>query len=82
MQRIGSRAQVMRGNAMQTSGGLKKSQLKYNKDGKIVSIKASNRAKKENRLVKAGFKTTKGEFKLFKNNDKRRSNRRSKRRQH
>ena len=30
-QTIGSRAQVMHGNATKTSGGLTKSQLKYNK---------------------------------------------------
>ena len=40
-QTIGSRAQVMHGNAKKTSGGLTKSQLKYNKQGKIVSKKAS-----------------------------------------
>ena len=36
---IGSRSQVMHGNAKKTSGGLTKSQLKYNKQGKIVSKK-------------------------------------------
>jgi hypothetical protein len=51
---IGSRAQVMHGNAHKTSGGLTKKQLKYNKQGKIVSRKASTLAKKNNRLVKAG----------------------------
>ena len=30
MQRIGSRAQVMHGNAKMTSGGLMKKHLKYN----------------------------------------------------
>ena len=59
---IGSRAQVMHGNARKTSGGLTKSQLKYNKQGKIVSRKASALAKKNNRLVKAGYKTQKGVF--------------------
>lgn len=52
----------MHGNATKTSGGLTKSQLKYNKQGKIVSKKASALAKKNNRLVKAGFITRKGEF--------------------
>ena len=61
-QTIGSRAQVMHGNATKTSGGLTKSQLKYNKQGKIVSKKASALAKKNNRLVKAGYKTHKGVF--------------------
>jgi hypothetical protein len=59
---IGSRAQVMHGNAKKTSGGLTKSQLKYNKQGKIVSKKASALAKKNNRLVKAGYVTRKGVF--------------------
>tara|TARA_B110000971_G_scaffold171787_1_gene176598 strand:+ start:120 stop:599 length:480 start_codon:yes stop_codon:yes gene_type:complete len=52
----------MHGNAKKTSGGLTKSQLKYNKQGKIVSRKASALAKKNNRLVKAGYKTQKGVF--------------------
>jgi hypothetical protein len=59
---IGSRAQVMHGTAKKTSGGLTKSQMKYNKQGKIVSKKASALAKKNNRLVKAGYITTKGQF--------------------
>ena len=61
-QTTGSRAQVMHGTAKKTSGGLTKSQLKYNKQGKIVSKKASALAKKNNRLVKAGYVTTKGVF--------------------
>ena len=80
MQRVGSRTQVMNGNAKQTSGGLTKGQLKRNKSGKIVSIKASNRAKKENRLVKAGYKTTSGQFKLFRRSSRRNSQRKSARR--
>jgi hypothetical protein len=62
---VGTRAQVMHGNAKRTGGGLKKKDLKYNKHGKIVSKKLSAIAKKEKRLQKAGFKTKKGEFKLF-----------------
>ena len=62
----GSRAEVFHGNARHTSGGLTRNDLKMNKHGEIVSIKASNRAKKENRLEKAGYKTKKGEFILFK----------------
>lgn len=65
MQRVGSRAEVMHGNAKQTSGGLKKNDLKYNKQGKIVSKKMSTIAKNENRLQKAGYTTKKGIFKLF-----------------
>ena len=63
---IGSRAQVMHGTAKQTSGGLTKSKLKYNKRGRIVSRKASQLAKKNNRLVKAGYITKKGQFGIIK----------------
>ena len=62
MLRIGSRAQVMHGNAKMTGGGLKKKDLKYNKQGKIVSKKMSAMAKKEKRLQKAGYTTKKGQF--------------------
>tara|TARA_B100000902_G_scaffold390919_1_gene440699 strand:- start:780 stop:1097 length:318 start_codon:yes stop_codon:yes gene_type:complete len=58
----GSRAKVMHGTAYKTSGGLKKSQLKKNKSGKIVSIKKSKTAKKEKRLEKAGYTAKKGKF--------------------
>jgi len=60
--RIGTRAQVFHGTAKQTSGGLRRSDLKKNKRGAIVSRRASSRAKKENRLVKAGYVTQKGKF--------------------
>jgi hypothetical protein len=63
---VGSRAQVWHGTAKKTSGGLTKKDLKKNKAGRIVSVKMSNRAKKEKRLEKAGYKPTKGKFKLFK----------------
>jgi hypothetical protein len=59
---VGSRAQVMHGTAHHTSGGLTKGDLKYNKWGRIVSRKKSMKAKKDNRLVKLGFKTRKGKF--------------------
>ena len=62
IQRVGSRAQVMHGNAKMTGGGLKKKDLKYNKQGKIVSKKMSSMAKKEKRLQKAGWVTKKGQF--------------------
>ena len=63
---VGSRAQVMHGNAKKTSGGLTKSQLKYNKQGKIVSKKASSAAKRNNNLVKSGWVTKKGVYGAFK----------------
>ena len=62
MRARGSRAQVMNGNALRTPGGLTKSHLKYNKQGRIVSKKKSARAKRENRLVKSGYVTQKGVF--------------------
>ena len=62
MQRVGSRALVMHGKAKQTTGGLTKKDLKYNKHGGIVSKKKSAIAKKEKRLEKAGYKTKKGVF--------------------
>ena len=59
---VGSRAQVYHGTAHKTSGGLKKSNLLMNKRGRIVSKKKHTTAKKEKRLVKAGYKTKKGQF--------------------
>lgn len=53
--RVGSRSQVMHGTAYKTAGDLTKSHLKYNKHGRIVSKRKSATAKKENRLVKAGW---------------------------
>jgi len=58
----GSRAQVMSGSALKTPGGLRKKDLKYNKQGRIVSRKKSAKAKRENRLVKSGYVTQKGVF--------------------
>jgi hypothetical protein len=69
----GSRAQVMHGTAYKTSGGLKKSEIMMNKNGRIVSRKKHNTAKKEKRLVKAGYGTKKGKFgfvKIGKNKSK------------
>ena len=84
MKARGSRAEVMHGNAKRTSGGLRKKDLKYNKQRRIVSRKMSRRAKKDNRLGKAGYETKKGVFGSFKNGKRvsgRRSRRRSRRRQ-
>lgn len=72
---IGSRASVMHGTADRTSGGLTKTDLKYNKWGRIVSRKKSSKAKKENRLVKMGFKTTKGTFGVSKTRKTRKTRR-------
>ncbi len=65
----GTRAMVMAGTALKTSSGLTKSSFRYNKYGRIVSIKMSDRAKREKRLAKAGFIPKKGVFKLFKKSD-------------
>ena len=59
---VGSRAQVWHGTAKKTSGGLTKSALMMNKHGRIVSKRKHMTAKKEKRLVKAGFLTKKGHF--------------------
>jgi hypothetical protein len=60
--RIGSRAEVWHGNAFKTSGGLTKSHLMKNKSGRIVSKAKHETAKKDNRLVKAGYGSQKGKF--------------------
>ena len=78
---VGSRAQVMNGNALKTSGDLRKKDLKYNKQGRIVSKKRSARARKENRLVKSGYVTEKGVFgSKFVGSPKRSKKKRSKKR--
>jgi len=59
---MGSRAQVWHGTAFKTSGGLTKHNLMQNKAGRIVSKDKHNTAKKEKRLVKAGYGTKKGKF--------------------
>lgn len=58
----GSRAQVWHGTAHQTTGGLTKSNLMQNKNGRIVSKRKHNTAKKENRLKKYGWTAKKGKF--------------------
>jgi hypothetical protein len=58
----GSRAQVWHGTAYKTSGGLCKHNLMQNKAGRIVSKDKHMTAKKEKRLLKAGYGTKKGKF--------------------
>jgi hypothetical protein len=70
---IGSRAEVWHGTAEKTSGGLTKKNLRKNKWGRIVSATLSNRAKKDKRLVKAGYVTKKGQFGSVKVNKSRSS---------
>lgn len=71
----GSRAQVWHGTAYKTSGGLTKSHLMQNKNGRIVSTKKHQTAKKEMRLVKAGYGTKKGKFGFVKLSSKSRKHR-------
>jgi len=71
----GSRVKVMNGTAYETNGGLKKSDLKYNGAGRIVSVLKSKTAKKEKRLEKAGYFTQKGKFGYVKKEGKTRKNR-------
>jgi hypothetical protein len=59
---VGTRAQVVHGTAFKTTGGLMKGHLMQNKNGRIVSRKKHTTAKKEKRLLKAGFGTKKGKF--------------------
>jgi len=58
----GSRVQVYRGVAYKTSGGLTKKNIFKNKRGRYVSLKKHKTAKKDKRLEKAGYKTSKGKF--------------------
>jgi hypothetical protein len=61
----GTRAQVWHGTAYKTAGDLTKKNLMQNKHGRIVSRKLHDRAKREKRLEKAGYKTKKGKFGSF-----------------
>tara|TARA_Y100000389_G_C17436984_1_gene506139 strand:- start:928 stop:1350 length:423 start_codon:yes stop_codon:yes gene_type:complete len=67
--KIGSRAQVWNGTCEKTAGGLKKTALKKNKNGEIVSKKASASAKKLDNLsfwkVQGAEKKKQGEFSEF-----------------
>jgi len=72
----GSRAEVWHGTAKKTVGGLTKSDLLMNKHGRIVSRKKHNTAKREKRLVKAGYLTKKGHFGFIKKGSKKGSKKR------
>lgn len=58
----GSRAAVWHGTAYKTSGELTKKDFIQNKNGRIVSRKKHETAKREKRLLKAGYGTVKGKF--------------------
>jgi hypothetical protein len=59
---IGTRAQVWHGTAYKTTGGLTKNNIMQNKNGRIVSRSKHASAKKERRLIRAGYGTQKGKF--------------------
>jgi hypothetical protein len=75
----GSRAQVWHGTAYKTSGGLTKSNLLMNKSGRVVSKSKYLSAKREKRLLKAGFFTQKGKFGFVRRGATRRRGRSTKR---
>jgi uncharacterized protein with beta-barrel porin domain len=75
---IGTRAQVWHGTAYKTSGGLTHSHLMKNKSGRIVSKAKHVSAKKDNRLVKAGYLTKKGHFGFVKKGSKSKKSRKMK----
>lgn len=69
----GSRAQVWHGTAYKTAGGLTKDHLMKNKQGRIVSKKKHQTAKKEKRLQKHGWTAKKGKFGAVRVGEKSRS---------
>jgi hypothetical protein len=72
---IGTRAQVWHNTAYKTSGGLTRMDLLMNKHGRIVSKTKHNTARREKRLVKAGYTTKKGHFGFIKNGTRSRKGR-------
>ena len=89
---VGSRAQVMNGTAYKTgygkvkgSGGnaLTRKHLKYNKNGRIVSVaKSSKKGKLLAQLKKAGYTYKKGHFGAVKISAKGKGSRRTRRCRH
>lgn len=89
---VGSRAQVMNGTAYKTSYGkvkskggqaLTKKNLKYNKNGRIVSVaKSSKKGKLLAQLKKAGYTHKKGHFGPVKIGSKSKGSRRTRRCRH
>ena len=60
-QTVGTRAQVWHGTAKKTSGGLTKKDLMM-KNGRIKSRRASQKAKRNNNLKRAGWTFKRGSF--------------------
>ena len=71
----GSRAQVWHGTAYKTTGGLTKNDIMQNKNGRIVSRSKHASAKREKRLIRAGYGTQKGKFGAVKLHSSSRKNR-------
>ena len=66
MRAVGTKAMVFHGTAKHTAGGLTRKDLVRNKRGRIVSRKQAAAGKRAfSRLAKAGYKPTKGKFRLF-----------------
>ena len=76
-QLFGSRQQVYNGTAYKTTGNLVKSDLLFNKWGRIVSAKKHHTAKKEKRLLKHGYGSRKGVFGYVKKTVKNRTRRKN-----
>ena len=76
---VGSRREVMNGTAYETSGRRTKADFVMNKNGRYVSKKKHQTAKKEKRLEKAGYFTKKGKFGAVFKGDKKTKNKRGKR---
>ena len=78
---IGSKAQVFRGTAYKTAGGLTENGvIKSKSSGKYVSKKASKRAKSEDRLGKAGWTTVAGKFGAVRKEDLKKTQKKQKKR--
>lgn len=60
--RYGSRRQVYNGTAYTTTGNLRKGDIAMNKQGRFVSAKKSDMAKKEQRLLRYGYSARPGTF--------------------
>ena len=68
--KFGTRREVWNGSAQMTTGKLTKKDLKLNKQGDIVSKKASAKGKASMKyLVEAGYTTKKGTFGAFKDGE-------------
>jgi len=68
---VGSRAQVMHGTAYKTDKGVTKVNLKYNKNGRIVSkTKSAKGPALLKQLRDAGYTTQKGKFGMVRNLEK------------